>query len=155
VPDPVERSERVPHPDRVQPAPLLLSEDAGVDLQMEVTVRVTGPGGMMRDHRGLDPLHRHLHLLVPRPNPGSGLLGDPADDLLRRPGLRSVVRGGNLRIQCGRQRPGLRTVDHDLGEPHTLRTRHQPAFRYTRVDVVSRHPPLVGVAIHRRLAGKD
>ena len=74
----------VADPDRVQAAPRPGRADPGVDLQVQMPVRVTGPGGVVPDHRGLDLLDRHLDLPAARPDPGGGVLGDPADDLARR-----------------------------------------------------------------------
>ena len=123
MPDPVDRLDAVHHADRVQPPPRAGGEDAGVDLQVEVAVRVAGPGGVVPHHRRLELLDRHLHLPAPRPDPGGGVLGEPADDLDRGPVLGGVVGGGDLRVQRRGQRPGLRTVDHDLDEPQALRRR--------------------------------
>ncbi len=44
-------------------------------------MRVTGPRRVMPDHRGLDPLHRHLDLSSTRPDSGRRVLSHPADDL--------------------------------------------------------------------------
>ena len=43
VPDPVQGFEGVAEPDRVQSPPLAVGEHAGVDLQMQMAVWVTGP----------------------------------------------------------------------------------------------------------------
>ena len=91
VPDPVDRLDPVADPDRVQTPPPPGRPDPGVDLQVEVAVRVAGPGGVVPDHRRLDLLDRHLHLPAPRPHPGGRVLGEPADDLGRGPVLRGVV----------------------------------------------------------------
>ena len=120
MPDPVDRLDAVHDADRVQPSPRAGGEDAGVDLQVEVAVRVAGPGGVVPHHGGLELLDRDLHLPASRPDPGGGVLGEPADDLGRGPVLGGVVGGGDLRVQRRGQRPGLRTVDHDLDEPQTL-----------------------------------
>ena len=109
------------HPDRVQPPPPPGGEHAGVDLQVQVAVRVAGPGGVVPHHRGLELLDRHLHLPAARPDPGGGVLGQPADDLGRGPVLRGVVRRRDLGVQRRGQRPGLRPVDHDLDEPQPVR----------------------------------
>jgi hypothetical protein len=94
VSDAVDGLDRVADPDRMQGPPSAGGIDAGVDLEMQMPVRVTGPRGVVPDHRGLDPLHRDLDLPAPRPDPGPGVPGDPADDLGRRP-----VLGG---VQCRR-----------------------------------------------------
>ena len=78
VADPVDRLEDVPDPDRVQAPPLPGRAHAGVDLQVKVTVRVAGTGGVVPDHRRLDLLDRHLHLTAPRPHPGGRVLRRPS-----------------------------------------------------------------------------
>jgi len=50
-------------------------------------------------HRRLPPLNWNLHLPAPRPDPGGGVIGEPADDLDRGPVLGGVVGGGNFRVQ--------------------------------------------------------
>jgi hypothetical protein len=62
---------------------------------MEVTVRVAGTGGVVAHHRGLDLLHRDLHLSPARADAGGRVLGEPADDLLGDTLLGGVVRRGN------------------------------------------------------------
>ena len=61
-------------------------------------MRVPGPGRVVPHHRRLDPLNRHLHLPTAGSDPGGGVLGDPADDLVRGPVLRGVVRRSDLGI---------------------------------------------------------
>jgi len=56
-------------------------EDAGVDLQVKMTVGVPGAGGVVPDRGCLDLLDRYLHLAATRSHPGGRVLGDPADDL--------------------------------------------------------------------------
>ena len=105
--DAVERLDGVAEPDRVQATPLALSmgagEHPGVDLKVQVAVRVTGTGGVVPHRHRLDPLHRHLHLPAARPHPRRGVLGDPGDDLLRGPVLRGVVGRRHLGNECGGQ----------------------------------------------------
>ena len=91
-PMPLIASMRVDDPDRVQAAPLPGGEHAGVDLQVQVPVRVTGARGVVPHDRGLEPLDRHLHLPAARTDPRGRVLGQPADDLLRGAVLRGVVR---------------------------------------------------------------
>ena len=145
VADAVDRGEAVAHPDRVQSPPGAFGEDAGVDLEVQVAVRVTGPGGVVPHHRCLDLGHRHLDLSALGSHPGGGVLGDPADDLLGRPGLRRVQGVGDLGMQRGRERPGLGSVHHDLDEPQRLRVRAQPPLRDTGLGVVAGDPFLVGL----------
>jgi hypothetical protein len=107
VTDPVDGLDAVDHAHRVKPSPGAGGEDAGVDLQVEVTVQVTGPACVVPHHRRLELLDRDLHLTAPRPDPRGGVLGAPPDDLGRSLVLGGVVRGGDLRAQRGGQRPGL------------------------------------------------
>ena len=99
VPDAVDRLDAVHDADRVQPPPPAGGEDAGVDLQVEVTVRVTGPGRVVPHHGGLELLDRDLDLSTSRPDPGGGVVGEPADDLVGGLVLGLVVGGGDLRVQ--------------------------------------------------------
>ena len=145
VPDPVDGLDAVHDAHRVQSPPGAGGEDAGVDLQVEVAVRVAGPGGVVPHHRRLELLDGHLHLPAPRPDPGGGVLGEPADDLDRGPLLGGVVRRGDLRVQRRGQGPGLRAVHDDLDEPQPALVGAQPALGGTGLDVVPGDPPLVGV----------
>ena len=149
MPDPVDRLDAVHHAHRVQPPPPAGSEDTRVDLQVEVAVRVSGTGGVVPHHGGLELLDRHLHLPAPGPDARGGVLGEPPDDLGRSTVLGCVVGGGDLRVQRRRQRPGLRTVHHDLDEPQPPLVRAEPALRGTGRDVVAGDPPLVGVPVQR------
>lgn len=149
VPDTVDRLDHVAHTHRVQAPPGVRGEDAGVDLKVQMPVRVSGPRRVVPDHRGLDPLHRHLHLPAPRSDAGGGVLGDPADDLGGGFVLSPVQRGRDLRMQGSRQRPGLRAVDGDLDEPQCVRVRADPTLLATGVDIEPGDPLLVGLAVHR------
>ena len=144
VPDPVDRLDAVDDTDRVQPSPRSGGEDAGVDLQVQVAVRVTGPGGVVPNHGGLEFLDRDLDLPPAGPDPGGGVLGEPADDLTGCLVLGLVVGSRDLRVDGRDQRPRLRAVDHDLHEPQTLGVLAQSALRLPGLDVVPRDPPLVG-----------
>ena len=93
VADPVDRLDTVSYSHGVDAAPGAGCPDPGVDLEVEVPVRVPGAGGVVPDHRRLKPLHRDLDLPAPRPHPGGRMLGHPAHDLGRRLILRC--------IQCG------------------------------------------------------
>ena len=90
-------------PDRVQPAPPPGGEHPGVDLQVQVAVRVAGTGGVVPHHRGLELLDRDLHLSASRADSGGGVLGQPGDDLGRGPLLGRVVGGGDPWVQRGSQ----------------------------------------------------
>jgi hypothetical protein len=120
VADPVDRIEAVANPDGVQATPRSSCPDPGVDLQVQVTVRVPSAGGVVAHHRGLDLLHRHLHLTATRPDSSGRVLCEPADYLARGALLGGIVGRRDLRMQRGRQRPGLRTVDDHLDEPRRL-----------------------------------
>ena len=143
-PMPLIASIDVAHPDRVDAPPRAGRPDAGVDLQVEVPVRVPGPRRVVPDHRRLDLLDRHLHLPAPRPDPGRRVLGDPADDLGGGPVLGRVQRGRDLRVQGRGQRPGLRAVDDDLDEPQRVRVVADPTLLAPGVDVDPGDPLLVG-----------
>ena len=145
VADAVDRGEAVAHPHRVQSPPGLLGEDAGVDLEVQVAVRVTGPGGVVPHHGCFDLAHGHLDLAALGSDPGGGVLGDPADDLLGRPGLGRIEGVGDLGMQRGRERPGLGSVHHDLDEPQRLRVGPQPPLRGTGLGVKAGDPLLVGL----------
>lgn len=130
----------------MQAPPGVGSKDTGVDLQMEVSVWVPGSGGVVPDHRGLDLLDQHLHLPAPRPDASGGVLADPSDDLLRGLVLGGVQCGRGLGMQCGGQRPGLRSVDRDLDEPESVRIVAKSALRLPGCHVDPRDPLLVGIA---------
>jgi len=148
VPDPVDGLEAVADPDGVDAPPGAAREHSGVDLEMQMPVRVTGPGGEVAYDGGFDLLHRHLHLPAPRPYPGCRMRRQPTDDLLSSRHLRGVICLGNLRVQRRRERPRLRPVDGDLDEPHRLIIGSEPAFRCPGFNVVPGDPPLVGLAVH-------
>ena len=114
-----------------------------------MAVRVAGPARVMPHHRSLELLDRNLHLPTSRTDPGGGVLGQPADDLGRRLVLGGVVRGGDLRVQCGGQRPGLRTVDYDLDESQPPLVPAEPTLRSTAHDVEPGNPAFVGRPIQR------
>jgi hypothetical protein len=101
----------------VQASPSAGGEDAGVDLEVEVAVRVTGAGGVVPYDGGLELLDGDLDLSAPRPDPGGGVVGEPADDLGRGLVLGCVVGGGDLGVQGRGQGPGLGALDDDLYEP--------------------------------------
>ena len=149
VPDPVERLDAVHDTDRVQTTPRPAREDAGVDLHVQVAVRVTGTRGVVPHHSGLELLHRDLHLPATRPDPGGGVLAHPPDHLTSRPIHRRVVRRRDVGVECGGERPGLRPVDHDLDEPQRVGVVAQPPLRRAGLDVVAGDPPFVGVPVER------
>ena len=93
VPDAVDGVDRVPHADRVQPSPPSLGEHPGVDLQVQMTVRIARPRGVMPHGYGVNLGDRHLDLTAARTDAGGRVLRQPADDLLRGRVLRRVVCG--------------------------------------------------------------
>ena len=149
VADAVDRLDAVPHPDRVDAPPRTGRPDAGVDLQVEMPVRVTGPGGVVPDHRRLDPLHRHLHLPTPRPHPGGRVPGDPADDLLaaRSCAASSAAEISGCRAAASDQVFGPFTITST--NRNAVRVLPEPALRLPGLDVDAGHPLLVGLAVHR------
>jgi hypothetical protein len=58
VPDSVDGAEEVADADGVQPAPSSGGEDAGVDLQVQMPVRIPGAGGVVRHRDRLQQLER-------------------------------------------------------------------------------------------------
>ena len=148
MPDPVDRLQAVADADGVESPPRAGREDPGVDLEMQVSVRVACPGGEVAYDGRLDLLDRHLHLAPSRSNTGRRVRGEPVDDLPRRGHLRGIVRIGDVGVQCRRERPGLRSVDGDLDEPHGLVVLAQPPLHCACLDVVSGDPSLVGRAVH-------
>ena len=146
VPDPVDRLNRIADPDRMDAASGAGRPDAGVDLEVRVAVRFAGPRGVVPDHCGLDLLDRYLHLAVPGPDAGGGVLGDPADDLGGGPVLGGVQRRGDLGMQGSGQGSGLGSVDGDLDEPQRVRILAESALRFPRFNVDPGHPLLVRVA---------
>ncbi len=149
VADAVDRLDHVAHAHRVQAPPCTGREDAGVDLEMQMPMRVAGPRRVVPDHRRLDPLHRHLDLPPTRTNPGRRVLRDPPDDLLGRPILSRVERLRHLGMQCRGQRPGLRPVDGDFDKPQRFRILADPPLLATGVGVEPSDPLLVGLPVHR------
>ena len=147
VPDPVERLDAVHHTYRVQPTPRTTCEDTGVDLHVQVTVRVTGTRGVVPHHRGLELLHRNLHLTAARPDARGGVLAHPPDHLTSCAIHRRVVRRRDLRVEHGGERPGLRPVDDDLDEPQRVLVVTQPTLGHPALDVVAGDPPFVGVPV--------
>lgn len=151
VPDPVDGVETVADADRVQPVPLVLCANAGVDLQVQVqvAVRVAGTGGVMAHRHRLDLLHRNLHLGSARTDPGRRVLRKPTHNLLGRALLSRVIRGGNVRVNSRGERPGFRSIDRDLDEPHCVFTLPQMPLRLRRRRVEAGDPRLVDVSRQR------
>lgn len=78
----------------MQAAPLAGCEHPRVDLQVQVTMRITGAGGVVPRRRRFERLDRHLYLVASWPDPGGGVLGEQADDLVRGMILRTVIGDG-------------------------------------------------------------
>jgi hypothetical protein len=150
VPDSVDGGEEVADADGVQPAPLSGGEHSGAELQVQMPVRIPGAGGVVPNGHRLQHLDRHLYLPAARPDPGGRVPRQPADDLRCGAVLRRVVGGGDFRVHRGRQRPGLRAVDHDLDEPHRPIVGAQPPPRHAGVRISAGHPRLVGLSGQRR-----
>jgi hypothetical protein len=127
---------------------LCLFEDSGVDLQVQMAMRFTGPGGVVPDRSGLDLLDRDLDLPPPRPDPGGRVLGDPVDDLERGGVLGLVQHVGDLGVQGGGQGPGLGSVDRDLDESQRATVVADPALGPTGLEVDPGDPLLVLIAVH-------
>jgi hypothetical protein len=100
------------------------------------------------DHCCLDLLHWDLHLPIAWADTGDGVLGQVADDLLRCALLGGVERRRHLRLERGRERPGLRPVDRNLDEPQSLCVLAQSAFRLSGLDDHPGDPAFVGLAAH-------
>jgi hypothetical protein len=99
----------------------------------------------MPDHGRLELLHRDLHLPAPRTDPGGRVLREPGQDLGCGLFLRRPVRGADVRVQLGRERPRFRPVDDNLDEPHRLPITAQPTLRHTGLRVAAVHPRLIRV----------
>ena len=167
VADAVDGPDGVDHADRVQSPPPSGGEHPGIDLQVQVTVRVAGPRGVVPHHRGLQLLHRYLYLSAAGTHPGGRVLGQPPDDLDRGPLLGGVEGVRDLRVQGRGQGPGLRAVDDDLDEPQrrsSVRSRpfglpvstssRRPTARRSgrrvgRANAQPRRPPFGEVATYR------
>jgi hypothetical protein len=114
--DAIDRSQGVPNPHGVNPPPSSFRLHAGVDLQMQVTMRIPRTGCVMPHRDRLNLRHRDLHLPAPGTDPRRRVLSEPADDLRRRPVLRPVIRRRNIRVQLG-------ASDHDFGPFTTTSTK--------------------------------
>jgi hypothetical protein len=128
----------------VQSSPGAGGEDAGVDLQVQVPVRVAGAGGVVPHDGGLEPLDGDLDLAAARADPGGGVLGEPGDDLAGRAVLGGVVCGGHRWVHRRGEGPALGSVDDDLDEPQGVVVLAEPALREAGGDVVAGDPALVG-----------
>jgi hypothetical protein len=117
---------------------------------MQVPVWVAGAGGVVPHHHRLQRLDRDGDLRPARPDPGGGVLAEPADDLPRGPVLRRLIRCRDIGVQLRRERPRLRPVHHHLNEPHRICVGAQPAARLAGLRVQAGDPRLVPVTGQRR-----
>ena len=147
--DPVDGIEAVADPDGVDAPPQSGRPDSGVDLQVQVSVRVPGPRGVVPHDRRLDLLDGHLQLPTPWADPGRGVLRDPPNDLLRCLLLGGVVCGGEFGMHRGDQRPRLRAVHRNLDEPHPLGVCPQPTLRLPGLHLMPGDPVLIGLTTQR------
>jgi hypothetical protein len=81
----------------------LAAANPGAYLHVQMPVRIPGTGGVVPHRHRLQHLDRHLHLPAARPDPGGGVLGQPADDLACGAVLRGVVGVGDVGVQGGGQ----------------------------------------------------
>jgi hypothetical protein len=70
-----------------------LGEHPGVDLQMQMPVRIARPRGVMSHRDRVDLGYRHLDLTAAWTDAGARVLRQPSHDLLRGSVLRGVVCG--------------------------------------------------------------
>lgn len=147
VADAVERFDGVDDADGVEAPPGAAGEDAGVDLEVQVSVRVAGAGGVVPDERGLDLLDGHLDLLAAWADARRRVLRDPADDLAGRARLRKLVGVGDVGMERGGKRPGLGPVDDAFDEPESVVVVAQSAPRLAGRDVVPGDPAFVARAV--------
>jgi len=98
VPNAVDRIERVANSDRVQTTPLPGREHPGVDLQMQMTMRIARAAGVVPHCDRLEVLDWHLHLMASRPDAGGRVLGEPTDNLRRGAVLCGVIGGSDVRV---------------------------------------------------------
>ncbi len=103
VTDAVDRSKAVAEPDGMQTAPPLPHLDPGIDLQVEVPMRIARPRRVVTHDHCLDLVDRHLNLQAAGTDACRGVLGDPSDELFRCTLLGRVVGRGDLRMQSGRE----------------------------------------------------
>ncbi len=148
VTNPVDRLDAVPDADGVDTPPGAGRPDAGVDLQVEVAVRVARARRVVADDRGLDGLDGNLDLAPARADAGGRVRRDPADDLGGRLVLGSVQGGRDLRMQSGRQRPRLGAVDDHLDEAQRVVVGSDVALGRHRLYVDAGDPLLVHLAGH-------
>src|SRR5665647_224821 len=110
-------------------------------------MRVAGSGGVVPDGSCFDPLDGHLNLSAPGDRSASWRAGPTPDDLPGGSVLGCVIRLGDPRIECGRQRPGLRPVQDHLDEPHSGCVLTYAAARLATQRVEPSDPRFVPVTV--------
>ena len=101
---------------RVQTPPRAGRPNPRTDLEVDVPVRVTRAGGLVRDGDRLQLLDRHDLLLPARADAGDRVLAEPGPDLRHRVSLSRVQRVRDLGVQGGGDRQGLGDVHDHLRE---------------------------------------
>lgn len=145
--DAVEGFDGVDDADGVEAAPGAAGEDAGVDLEVGMSVRVAGTRGVVPNEGGLDLLDGHLDLSAARSDARRRVLRDPADDLARGARLRVLVGVGDVGVQRRGERPGLGSVDDNLDETERVVVVAQSTLRVPGCDVVPGDPAFVARAV--------
>jgi hypothetical protein len=149
VPDAVDRAERVADADCVQASPPSFGENASVDLQVQMSVRIACARGVMAHGDSVDLGDRYLDLRAARADPRRRVLREPADNLPRCAFLSRVVCGGDVGVQFGGKGPRLGSVDDNFHEPDRICVGAQPALRRARIGVETGYPGLVVVTRQR------
>jgi hypothetical protein len=119
----------------------------GVDLHVEVAVRVAGSRGVVTYDSRLDHLLRHLNLSAARPDARGGVRGHPTDHFTGCSIHRGVVRRRDVGMESGGERPGLRPVDDDLDESQRACVLAQASFGRAGQYVVAGDPAFVPRAV--------
>lgn len=101
VPNAVDRGQRLAHRDGVQAAPLSRDEYPGVDLQVQVPVRVSGSRGVVPRHCRLQALDRNGDLPTARADPSRHMLREPAEYFPGGASLRTLMGGRHVRVELG------------------------------------------------------
>lgn len=101
VTDAVECLDRIDDADGMESTPRAGCVHARVDLDVQVTVRVTGTRGVVPHDRSLNLLDGHLDLSTARTDASGRVLRDPPDDLLGRACLCGFVGGSQVGMECG------------------------------------------------------
>ncbi len=100
MPDAVDRLDAVHDPDGVQAAPVAGSPDTGVDLEVQVSVRVSGAGGVVARTTAASSCSTGTWTCGPEDRSAWWRAREPADDLGSGLLLGGVVGGGDLGVQA-------------------------------------------------------